>query len=112
MERADTSPRESSPLALRLMFEWRGGTLWADDEATFERFDVGAIEDMLGLPSDLLERLEALSLWHDTALDWDDPGGPSPWTADEGARFDAAAEAMRADLERAFGPGTRVRYVP
>ena len=94
------------------MFEWGGGTLWADDEATRERFDVGAIEDLVGLPPDVSERLEALSVWHDTALDWDDPGGPSLWDPAEFARFAAAAGAMRADVEAALGPGTRVRYVP
>jgi hypothetical protein len=93
------------------MFEWRGGTLWADDEATRERFDVGPIENLLGLPPELLERLEALSVWHDTALDWDNPGGPSLWSDAEWARFREAAEAIRADVERALGPATQVRYV-
>lgn len=115
MPPADVSGPETAPdpppLGLKLMFEWRGGTLWPDDEATRRRYDVGPIEDRLGLPPELLARLDAMTEWHDTALDWDDPGGPSPWDDAEFARFQEAAEAMRAEVERVLGPGFRVRFV-
>jgi hypothetical protein len=44
--------------------------------------------------------------WYDTGLDWNDPGGPSPWDADEAGRFRATTvrllHALRADLEPEF----------
>lgn len=46
---------------LKLLFEWGGGALWADDDAA-----------------------------RDTALDWDYPPDPSPWPPEEFAKFEAA----------------------
>ncbi len=34
---------------VRLMFEWRGGTLWGGNDAAYDAFDVGPIEDELPL---------------------------------------------------------------
>ena len=95
---------------LKLMFEWRGGTLWSDNEAARARFGIGSIEELLGLDPALLERLEELSVWHDTALDWDDPGGPSPWSDEELERFYQAAGAVREEVARALGPDFEVTY--
>jgi hypothetical protein len=95
---------------VRLMFEWHGGCLWAGNDAALDAFDVGPIDDVLPLSANRRRRLEELSVWHDTALDWDDPGGPSPWTQDEEARFDhAAAEIL--EIDRAdLGPDFQVEY--
>ncbi|ABB58138.1 hypothetical protein [Synechococcus elongatus] len=105
----NSSPK---PLALRLSFEWGGGILWADDAASRDRFDVGAIEDQLPLSQSLRQQLDQLSLWHDTALDWDDPAGPSPWTAEESAQFEVAAQAALQALRLELGPSYSVRYHP
>ena len=87
---------------LRLMFEWGGGCLWAGNDAARKAFDVGDIEDGLPLSDETRRRLEELSVWHDTSLDWDDPSGPGPWSKDEYERFNRAAagilEAIRAEL--------------
>ncbi|QFZ92057.2 hypothetical protein [Synechococcus elongatus] len=98
--------------AIRLSFEWGGGILWADDAASRDRFDVGAIEDQLPLSPSLRQQLDQLSLWHDTALDWDDPAGPSPWTAEESAQFEVAAQAALQALRLELGPNYSVRYQP
>jgi hypothetical protein len=42
-----------------------------------QAFAMGDIEDRLPLSAESRPRLEELSVWHDTALDWDDPAGPS-----------------------------------
>ena len=96
----------------KLMFEWGGGCLWADSDATRERFEPGPVEHQLGLDAASLERLDALSAWHDGALNWDYPPDPGPWTPAEYRRFDEAAAAMKDRLERELGPGFRVRYDP
>ena len=64
---------------IRLMFEWGGGSLWCGNEAASRKFDVGPVEDKLPLSNAVLERLNALSQWHDTALDREYPPDPSPW---------------------------------
>ena len=92
------------------MFEWRGGCLWCGNDAALDAFDVGSIEDILPLSDETRQRLEELSVWHDTALDWDDPGGPSPWTPDEEARFDRAAAEVLEQIRAELGPDFAVEY--
>jgi hypothetical protein len=93
------------------MFEWGGGTLWPDNDAARDLLDVGACEDRLPLSEATRARLEALSEWHDTALNQDYPPDPGPWSEEEQAWFDEAAlealEAVRTEL----GPEYEVAYV-
>jgi hypothetical protein len=62
--------------------------------------------DDLPLSPAIRRRIEALEKWHDTALDWDNPPGPSPWSPAERARFDRASRELYdqivAALEGAF----------
>ncbi len=96
---------------VRLMFEWGGGSLWCGNDAARDEFDVGPIEDRLPLSPRTLRRLEELSVWHDTALDWDDPAGPSPWPPDEYLRFDLAAREVLAAVRAELGQDFQVDYV-
>lgn len=98
------------PVRVKLMFEWRGGTLWCDSEEARDRFGVGPIEDVLPLDDALRARLEALGEWHDTALNWDDPASPGPWTPEEEDRFEQAAREVLEAVRAALGPGIEVRY--
>ena len=97
---------------LRLMFEWGGGCLWCGNDAAREAFDVGSVEDRLPLSDATRRRLEELSGWHDTSLDWNDPAAPGPWPASESERFDrAAAEAGVVGLGGAAFPA-HVKLAP
>lgn len=95
---------------LRLMFEWGGGCLWCGNDAARDAFDVGDIEGRLPLSAETRRRLEELSVWHDTALDRDDPAGPGPWTADESARFDRAAAEVLERIRAELGPEFVIEY--
>ncbi|GGL60368.1 hypothetical protein [Wenxinia marina] len=64
----------------------------------------------LPLPADLRAELARLEARHNTALDWDDPAAPSPWTDDERRAFDAEACALAARLSTALG--ATVDYLP
>jgi hypothetical protein len=97
---------------LRLMFEWGGGCLWCGDDATRARFGVGPVEERLPLSQDTRERLAKLSARHDTALNWDDPPAPSPWTAEENAAFDAAAQELLERISAELGSDFIVIYAP
>lgn len=97
---------------IRLMFEWGGGSLWCGNEAASKKFDVGPVEDKLLLSNTVLERLNALSQWHDTALNWEYPPDPGPWSPDEYAKFEAEALAFLSELQAELGPDFEVVYEP
>lgn len=47
------------------MFEWGGSSLWCENYAALKEFDVAPMKDKLPLCNVMLERLNALSQWHD-----------------------------------------------
>jgi hypothetical protein len=95
---------------VRLMFEWRGGSLWCDNDAACDAFGVGPIEDQLPLSAGTRMRLDELTRWHDTSLDWDDPAGPRLWHPAEDERFDQAAGEMLTTIRAELGPDFQVEY--
>jgi hypothetical protein len=100
----------TAPFRIRLMFEWGGGCLWCGNDAALERFDVGPIEDLLPLSPSTLQRLEALSAWHDRSLNWEYPPDPGPWSAEEHVKFESAARAVLDDLRSELGQEYEVVY--
>ena len=95
---------------IRLMFEWGGGCLWCGNDAARDAFDVGPIEDRLPLSDATRQRLEELTRWHDTSLDWDDPAGNGPWPPDEYERFDRAAGEILDTIRLQLGQEFLVEY--
>jgi hypothetical protein len=93
---------------IKLFFEWGGGVLWCANDAAHQRFDVGPIEDKLSLPNEIRERLHGMAVWHDTALDWNNPPGPSPWSKAEDLRFAEAVYQLVEEIRRELGPGYEV----
>lgn len=100
----------TAPYRLKRMFERGGGVLWPANDAARERFDAVRGEDRLPLWNATRSRRDALSAWHDTALNGEDPPDPGPETEADEAPFEAAAgdalKATRADL----GPDDEVGY--
>lgn len=92
------------------MFEWGGGCIWCGNDAALEKFDVGPIEDVLPLSEAIKSELQAMTEWHDKALDWRYPPDPSPWSEEEFNRFDVAANAIKSKLELELGPEFEVAY--
>lgn len=89
---------------IRLFFEWGGGVLWCGNDAARQRFDVGPVEDRLPLSDETLNRLRGMTAWHDTALDWTNPAGPSPWSDSDHETFGEAVDRLADDIRRELGP--------
>lgn len=90
---------------LKYMFDAGSGIcLWAASDAARGRFGYPVDDDELPLSEALRARVRRLLEWYDRSLDWDDPGGPSPWDAAEEARFAAEARAVLAALREELGP--------
>lgn len=96
---------------LKLMFDWGGGCLWCGNSAATDRFGVGPVEESLPLSPNLLDKLDRLSQWHDKALSWADPTGPSPWSAEDFLRFDQAVHSLLVELQSELGQEFEVYYV-
>jgi hypothetical protein len=101
---------EAPKFQLTLMFEWGGGSLWCLNDAASKRFDVGPVEDRVGLTPQIKGRLHQLTEWHDTALNWEYPPDPGPWTKQEYDAFDVAALNVLGEIKSCLGPEFRVFY--
>jgi hypothetical protein len=97
---------------IRLMFEWGGGCLWCDNDAALAAFGVGSIEDRLPLSEQTRQRLDVLSEWHDQALNWKYPPDPGPWTPEEYAQFEEAAQVILGVIRAELGNAFEVIYTP
>uniref|UniRef100_UPI00404829E3 hypothetical protein n=1 Tax=Yoonia sp. TaxID=2212373 RepID=UPI00404829E3 len=94
----------TAQIRIRLFFEWGGGVLWCGNDAARQRYDVGPVEEKLGLPKALLAQLHAMSAHHDTALNWADPREAGSWSETDYAEFCGKVEQLRAEIAEAIGP--------
>lgn len=95
---------------IRLMFEWGGGTLWCGNETASKKFDVGPVEELLPISDLSRDKLNSLSQLHDTALNWEYPPDPGPWSKDEYASFEKKALALSVELQAELGSEFEVVY--
>jgi len=89
---------------LRYYFDAGSGIcLWSDNDAARERF--GHPVDLLDLPlpQTVRRRGEFLMAWHDTFVNWDNPGAPSPWQSRESGAFKLAARDFLGLLRQHLG---------
>lgn len=95
--------------AFRFFLDAGAGTcLWAANLAARETFGYAVDHRRLPLADATRAALDALVARHDASLDWDDPGGPGPWTARDRAAFAAEARAVLARLRTELPPGWTV----
>ncbi|WP_088890572.1 hypothetical protein [Leptolyngbya ohadii] len=89
---------------IRFFYDWGcGWPFWSGNDAATVKFPEYCIDPKkLGLSEKTCERIDALGVWHDTALNWNYPPDPSPWRQEECDRFNAAVddlvETIRAEL--------------
>lgn len=94
---------------LRLRYEFDAGSgvcLWAGNALAEKSYGDAIVADVLPISTNLRCWLQHLIAWYDTSLDWENPGGPSPWSAAERQRFHAAARrgllSLRGELPEHF----------
>ncbi|MBO5797332.1 MAG: hypothetical protein J6R77_03180 [Clostridia bacterium] len=97
---------------LRFFFEW-GAThcLWCGDDETTARYGVGPIQfDDLPLSDSLKATLLQMGEEYQTALNWQYPPDPSPWTAEHRADFLRRSEDVYRQLVEELGAEHHVLY--
>ncbi len=96
-----------SRFRLRFFFDAGSGVcLWSADAATRARYGVAVTAEQLPLRAATRQEIARLVAWYDASLDWDDPAGPTPWSPEACARFNAAARALLARLRAELAPMT------
>jgi hypothetical protein len=94
---------------IRLDLDTGSGTLfWADNEAAIERWGYAIDPDDLPLTQNSAKRARYLAAWWDTCIDWSHPGGASPWSPEEKARFFSALVAFLPVVRRELGDEVEV----
>ncbi|MCK6691149.1 MAG: hypothetical protein L6Q97_03485 [Thermoanaerobaculia bacterium] len=89
-----------------------GGCLWPADDVTWEQFGSGPVDtdSRINLPEHLLRRIKELDARLPESLNQNDPGGPSPWAAEEWQRFKTQADHLYEDILAALGPGFKITH--
>lgn len=85
---------------LRYWFEWRGPGLWGINRKASEKYGYGIDIDNLPLSEQTKKRMNEMGKWHDTALDWNNPGGDSPWTTEDWEKYERAEALLLEDLRK------------
>jgi hypothetical protein len=89
---------------LRFFFDAGAGTcLWAGNEAASHDYDYAIMPDQLPLTPTVRQEVENLVSWYDTGLDWNNPGGSSPWNEAELHKFILAAQETLQTLKEELG---------
>ena len=83
-----------SKYKIRFFFEWGGYCLWGANDEARNKYGSPIEPSELPLSKETLENIKKMERWHHTALDWNDPGGPSPWTREEHEKFGRGAKTL------------------
>ena len=83
-----------STYKLRFFFEWGGYCLWSANDEARNKYGYPIEPSKLPLSKETLEKIKNMESWYQTALDWNDPGGPSPWTREENEKFGREAKTL------------------
>lgn len=95
----------TAPYRLRYSFDAGSGIcLWSDNDAAREKFGDPVDLVDLPLPATVRRRGDFLMAWHDTFVNWDNPGAPSPWQTRESGAFKLAARDFVGLLRQNLGP--------
>jgi hypothetical protein len=94
-------------LPLRYFFEWAtDSALWSGDPQLSDQIGYPAKPESLGLSPETCERMRELARWHDTDMDWSDPGGERLWSDEEAQKFARASQDLYHQIVKEIG----VRY--
>ncbi len=91
---------------IRYMIEWGGTSFWGMNEIAQKSYNYPIQISELPLSEALKTELYQLEAEYQTALDWDYPPNPSPWTEKHKKDFDERAhqayERVKVELGRDY----------
>lgn len=118
------SSRKKPTYRLRFFFDYGcGGCLWSDNEAAYEKYDVGTLDaeiyDLNGkvsqeariiLPETTKQKVLELDKLYSESLNWDDPGGESMWDEAQWDYFYSKARELHKEISNILGNDFEIIY--
>jgi hypothetical protein len=109
---------------LRFFFDYNcGGCLWCDNDASYQKFDVGVLDgeiyDLNGnlvqeakikLPSLIRQRVLELDKLYSEGVNWNDPGGHSLWDKAQWESFHEKARDLHRQISLTLGNDFEIVY--
>jgi len=109
---------------LRFFFDYgSGGCLWCDNEAAYEKYDVGTLdaesydgngnicqEARIKLPDSTKKRVVALDKLYSESLNWEDPAGDSLWNKSQWNAFYLQARELHKEISTILGNDFEIIY--
>jgi len=109
---------------LRFFFDYGcGGCLWCDNEAAYEKYDVGTLDaeiyDLNGkvsqearikLPDPTKRKVLALDKLHCESLNWEDPAGESMWDKSQWENFHLQTRELHKEISNILGEDFEIIY--
>lgn len=110
--------------SLRFFFDYGcGGCLWSDNEAAYQKFDVGTLDaeicDLNGkiiqearikLPESIKQKVLNLDKLYSESLNWKDPLGDSMWNNSQWDNFHARARELHKEISNILGDDFEIIY--
>ena len=99
---------------LKFMYDWGSGVcVWSVNDAAKAKFHDYPIETAnLPISQELISLLNKLIVQHDTALNWDDPGGELLWDKTRQVLFKEEAKSAYERLCTELGPDYKISFFP
>jgi len=99
---------------LKFMYDWGSGVcVWSANTAAKKQFGTYPIETAkLPISQELVNWLNKLIAQHDTALNWDDPGGALLWDKMQQAIFEEESKSAYKQLCIELGSDYKVSFYP
>lgn len=116
--------RKTPKYRLRFFLDYGcGGCLWSDNEAAYEKFDVGTLDaeifDLNGkvsqearikLPNSTRQKVLALNKLYSESLNWEDPGGESMWNKSQWDSFYSKTRELHKEISLILGDNFEIIY--
>jgi hypothetical protein len=109
---------------LRFFFDYGcGGCLWSDNEAAYQKFDVGTLdaeiydtngnlsrEAKINLPELIKQKVVKLDQLYCESLNWEDPGGDSMWDKTQWDYFHSQTRDLCQEIAQQMGDDFEIIY--
>lgn len=102
-----------SKCKLKFMFDWGSGVcFWSENDKAYEVFKGYPVNtDDLPISSDLKERIDALIIRHDEALNWDNPSDDLLWDDNQVKKFLKEAKDLYLELCAELGDEYEIEMI-